>query len=173
MALEGEYLGMRIRIDDIDANNQTFYRFCGEGELRLQQCNACGLKRFPPTTACPWCAALECTWEQVEGRGTLYSYGEVHHAIMPVLREFSPYLLLLVELNEQRNRPNDYDGLRMNGNLVTADGAMAPPELIATVGIGTRLRLVFKQVGDSIALPFWTIDEDATQPDSVWRYPGE
>lgn len=173
MALEGEYLGMRARIDDIDCDNQSFYRFCGAGELRLQQCNACGLKRFPPTTACPWCAAPECSWEPVEGRGTLYSYGEVHHAIMPAFREFTPYLLLLVELNEQRGQPNHHDGLRMNGNLVTADATMAPAEKVRAVGIGTRLRVVFRQIGDSIALPQWTIDEEATQPETVWRYPRE
>ena len=173
VALEGEYLGLQVRINDLDHENQAFYRFCGQGELRFQKCTSCGLKRYPPTTACPWCSTIECTWERVDGRGTLYSYGEVQHAIMPVFREFTPYLLLLVELDEQRNRPNPYDGLRMNGNLVTPDGTMAPPELIGQVGIGTRLKVIFKPIGNSIALPLWTIDENAPQPEVPWRYPGE
>jgi hypothetical protein len=51
------------------------------------------------------------------------------------------------------------------------DGRFAPPEVIATVGIGTRVRMVFSQVTDGMALPQWTIDEAAEQPASVWRYP--
>ena len=80
MALEGEYLDMPVYVDDLDQENLEFYSFCGNGELRLQQCSSCGLKRYPPTTACPWCANPESSWEPVAGRGTLYSYGEVHHA---------------------------------------------------------------------------------------------
>ena len=57
MALEGEYLQMPVYIDDLDRENLEFFAHCGNHELRLQQCDACGLKRFPPTTACPFCAA--------------------------------------------------------------------------------------------------------------------
>ena len=37
------------------------------------------------------------------------------------------------------------------------------------VGIGTRVRMVFSPVTDGLALPQWTIDEDAEQP-VPWRY---
>jgi uncharacterized OB-fold protein len=173
LSSKGQYLGMQVRISELDHENQDFYGFCAKGELRFQKCSNCQLKRYPPTTACPWCSALNCSWEAVDGRGTLYSYGEIHHAITPAFREFSPYLLLLVELDEQRNMPNAHDGLRMYGNLVTADGTMASPQLVKSVGIGTRLRVLFKPIGDGIALPLWTIDDEAVQPDSPWRYPHE
>ena len=126
---------------------------------RVQQCASCGLKRVPPTTACPFCAHEASIWEPVSGRGTVYSYGEVHHAIQPVFRQFTPYLLLLVELDEQRNEPAEFDGLRLQANLATADGELAPPELVQSVGIGTRVRVMFKDIGDGIAMPLWTIDE--------------
>jgi uncharacterized OB-fold protein len=171
MALQGEYLGMQVYVDDLDQENLEFYSFCGQGELRLQQCTSCDLKRYPPTTACPWCANPDSTWEPVAGKGTLYSYGEVHHAIQPAFREHSPYLLLLVELDEQKDHPAPYDGLRFTGNLATADGALAPEELVGQVGIGSRLRVVFKSVGEGIALPLWCLDEEADQPDKPWRYP--
>ena len=173
MPLEGEYLDMPVRIDDLDHEHQAFFGYCGAGELRLQQCGACGLKRYPPTTACPWCAAPESTWEVVVGRGTLYSYGEVHHAIQPAFSHFAPYLLLLVELDEQRDKPAEFDGLRMTGNLATTTGELAPPELVGQVGIGSRLRVVFKRIGDGIALPLWCLDEHAEQPQNPWRYPEE
>ena len=106
----------------------------------------------------------------VAGKGTVYSYGEVHHAIQPVFREFAPYLLLLVELDEQRDIPSEYDGLRLQANLVDAEGNLANQALVRQVGIGTHLKVVFVDLGDGLALPQWTIDEEATQPETPWRY---
>lgn len=170
MTSKGEYLGMPVEISDLDEPNMSFYRFCALGELRLQQCNSCGLKRYPPTTACPFCAHPDSTWVPVEGRGTLYSYGEVHHAIQPAFRKHVPYLLLLVELDEQRNQPAEFDGLRLTGNLAAPDGSLASPEMVRQVGIGSRLRVVFQRIGDELAMPLWTLDQDAKQPVEPWRY---
>ena len=172
-ALEGEYLGMRVRIDDLDQENHAFFGHCGNHELRVQQCTHCQLKRFPPTTACPFCAQPDADWVQVSGRGTIYSYGEVHHAIQPVFRQFSPYALLLVELDEQRGEPNEFDGLRVQGNLATPDGELASEDLVRSVGIGTRVRVVFKDIGAGLAVPLWAVDDTAEQPDTPWRYPIE
>ncbi len=79
----GEYLGMQIHFDDLDRDNVEFFRHCGRHQLHLQRCSDCLLKRYPPTTACPYCGAPGVTWEPVAGHGTLYSYGEIHHAIQP------------------------------------------------------------------------------------------
>ncbi|HJL51590.1 MAG TPA: OB-fold domain-containing protein [Arenicellales bacterium] len=170
MVAVGEYLGMPVNFDGLDKENVTFFRHCGSGQLHLQCCDDCGLKRYPPTTACPFCASPAATWEPVEGLGTLYSYAEVHHAIQPAFKAFTPYLLLLVELDEQRNLPDEFDGLRLQGNLVTPTGDMASPVQVERVGIGMRLRVVYKDLGDGFALPQWMIDEDSAQPE-VWRYP--
>jgi hypothetical protein len=45
--------------------------------------------------------------------------------------------------------------------------------MVRRVGIGTRVRMVFSDVAPGLALPQWTIDERATQPANVWRYPQE
>ena len=55
---------------------------------------------------------------------------------------------------------------------MTPDGELAPPELVKSVGIGTRVHVVFKDVGEGFALPHWTIDESAEQPSAPWRYQG-
>ncbi len=170
MAQKGAYLGMPIRFDDVDRENVEFFRHCGTHQLHLQRCERCALKRYPPTTACPFCSHPVATWEPVSGIGTLYSYGEIHHAVQPAFRPFTPYLLLLVELDEQRNTPGEHDGLRLQGNLVTPDGNLAPSDVIARVGIGTRLRIVYADLGGGFALPQWAIDETAEQPEP-WRYP--
>jgi uncharacterized OB-fold protein len=175
MPLEGEYRGMQLAVSDLDVEDQEYFRFCGQGEFRLQRGRRSGLLRYPPTTACPWTRDREYDWVPVDPRGTVHSYTEVHHAIQPAFRPFTPYLVLLVELDTQRGEPTEHEALRVVGNLVTEDGQMAAPELVEQVGIGTRVKMVFVPAGGDdaeLAIPNWTIDPDADQPDEVWRYPG-
>lgn len=171
MALNGEYLGMAVAIDDLDKPNQEFYTHCGDGTLHLQSCVACDLMRYPTTTACPWCSASDYQWRPVSGKGAVHSYCEVHHAIQPVFRPFVPYSILLVELDEQAGAPNQHDGLRVTGNLVTASGDLAGEDLVRAVGIGSRVRAVFNDLGGGMALPQWQLDPDSIQPAAPWRYP--
>ena len=173
MPVTAEYLGMPLRINDNDVENLEYFRHCAEHNYHLQQCSQCGLLRYPPGTACPWCQNLEFRWAPVEGKGTVYSYGEVHHAIQPAFRERSPYLILLVELDTQRGQPSDDEGLRVIGNLATPDGELASAEAVRAVGIGSRMRMVFKDLTDGLAIPLWTVDEGAEQPQAPWRYPQE
>ena len=100
----------------------------------------------------------------------MYTYAEVHHAIQPAFQGHLPYLILIVELDTQKGVPTEHDGLRIAGNLVTPDADLAPPDLVAKVGIGTRVRMIFKDVAPGLAVPLWTIDETADQP-APWRYP--
>ena len=171
MALVGEHLGMPLLVDDLDIENLEYFRYCGAHDFRLQKCRSCGLLRYPPGTACPWCATADFEWVSVEGRGEVHSYGEVHQAIQPSFRAHVPYLILLVDLDTQKAQPSEFESLRVVANLVTADGGLAPPELVKTVGIGSRVRMVFVDVGDGFAIPQWTLDETATQPSNPWRYP--
>lgn len=173
MGVQGEYLGMNLSIDDLDRENREYFRYCAGHDFRLQACTACSLLRYPPTTACPWCSCPDVAWTPVEGRGTVYSYTEVQHAIQPAFRRHTPYLVLLVELDRQRGVPGADEALRVIGNLVLPDGELAPPEVVRTVGVGTRVRIVYKDVAPGLALPQWTIDESAAQPATVWRYPIE
>jgi len=170
MTYSNEYLGMPVKISELDNENREFYQYCAQHDLHLQRCDECDLLRYPATTACPFCSCLEATWAAVEGKGTLYSYGEVHHAIQPAFRKHTPYLLLLVELDTQKDQPQKFDGLRMTANLVAADGELASPDLVKKVGIGTRLKIVYKDVDENVSIPLFTIDEDADQPSEPWRY---
>ena len=170
--LTGEYLGMRVSVSDIDVENLEYFRHCGQHDYHLQECVDCGLVRYPPTTACPWCTQPESRWVPVEGKGVVYSYSEVHHAIMPQFRDHLPYHLLLVELDRQRGVPSEHEALRIWGNLTDASGELAAPDVVRSVGIGTRVRIVYKDMGEGFALPQWTVDESAEQP-TPWRYAQE
>ena len=117
--VNGDYLGMPLSIEDVDGENLAYFRSCAEGVFRLQRGRRSGLLRYPPTTACPWTRDREYDWVEVEGRGTVHSYGEVHHAIHPAFRAFTPYLVLLVDLDTQKGVPSEDEALRVIANLVT------------------------------------------------------
>jgi uncharacterized OB-fold protein len=171
--LQGTYLGMDLTVDDLDGENIEYFKHCAAHNFHLQQCVRCDLIRYPPTTGCPWCAAAEARWVPVEGKGALHSYGEVHHAIQPAFKQYTPYMILLVDLDTQKGKPSADEAIRVAGNLANPDGTLAGPEMVKRVGIGTRLRMVFTDVAPGLALPQWTIDESAPQPDKIWRYAQE
>ena len=95
--------------------NLDYFRHCAAHDFHLQACSQCGRLRYPPTTACPWCASLESTWRRVEGKGAVHSYSEVHHAIQPAFRDYAPYLILLVDLDTQKGEPTPDEALRVVG----------------------------------------------------------
>ena len=169
--LMGDYLGMKLDVAELDGENLEFFKHCAAHDFHLQACAKCGLLRYPPTTACPWCMTLESTWKKVEAKGTVHSYSEVHHAIQPAFKPFTPYLILLVDLDTQKGKPSEHEALRVVGNLTDASGKLAPPDVVKKVGIGSRVRMVFSDVAPGLSLPQWTLDETAKQPDKPWRYP--
>ena len=173
MALQGDYLGMALTVSELDIENTKYFKHCAAHDFHLQKCSACGTIRYPPGAACHNCASLESSWVPVEGKGTVFSYCEVHHGIQPAFKERVPYLILLVELDTQQGEPTAEQGLRVAGNLVTRDGELAPPDAVKAIGIGSRMKMVFADVSDGLSLPQWTLDEDAEQPATPWRYPQE
>lgn len=171
MTIEATYLGMPLELNERDRSNVEYFDRCARGDFHLQCCLACDLCRYPPSPSCPWCSHGEAHWKAVTGVGTVHSYMEVHHAVQPAFRAHTPFMILLVELDEQRDLPDAGDALRLIGNLVMPDGTLAPPSVAATVGIGSRVHMVFTRVAPHLALPQWTLDETASQPASPWRYP--
>ena len=173
MAIRADYLGMSLSIDDLDGENLEYVRHCAELQFHLQQCEDCNLLRYPPSTACPWCASLKSRWTRVEGKGEVHSYEEVHHGIQPAFQARVPYMVLLVDLDTQKGKPTEHEALRVVGNLTTEDGTLAPPDLVKRIGIGSRMRMVFSDVAPGLSLPQWTLDEVAAQTSRPWRYPRE
>ncbi len=122
MAIKADYLGMPLSLDDLDVENLAYFKHCAAHDFHLQQCEACNLLRYPPTTACPWCMSPKARWVPVEAKGAVHSYSEVHHAIQPAFKAHAPYLILLVDLDTQKGKPTEHEALRVVGNLVTPDG---------------------------------------------------
>jgi uncharacterized OB-fold protein len=159
------YRGMTLIVPDNDSEWIEYYAFARKHQLVVRRCTACGLLRYPPTHACPWCMDLGWAWQPVSGTGTIYSYEIVVHAIQPGFKEIAPYPIVLVELDEQRATPTPDESLRIIANLVKPDFS---PETEPNVAIGKRVRVMFQDLADHIALPQFTLTEE--KPDGrVWR----
>ncbi len=162
-----EYRGMNLVIPENDSEWREHFKLARSHRLMMRGCSACGLMRYPPSHGCPWCQSLEWQWKEVSGKGTIHSYEIVAHAIQPGFKDWTPYPVVLVELDEPPGRPTEDEGLRIIANLVTGDGR---PEAEAKVGIGARVRVVFHDIGDDFALPQFELSGEPPQG-RLWTFP--
>jgi len=162
------YRGMTLLVPDNDSEWAEYFARARAHTLVMRACTACGLMRYPPTHACPWCMDLGWRWQEVSGRGTIHSYEIVAHAIQPGFKELTPYPVVLVELDEQRGRPTPDEALRLIGNLVKDD---LSPEAEARVAIGARVKVVFQDLADHFALPQFTLSGEPPVG-RAWRLGG-
>jgi uncharacterized protein len=164
-----EYRGMNLVIPENDSEWREHFKLARQRhKLMLRKCATCGLLRYPPSHGCPWCPSQEWTWQEVSGGGHIYSYEVVHHAIQPGFKEWTPYAVVLVELDEQRGAPTPDEALRVIANLVTPEFR---PEPEANVAIGKRVRVVFQDLAPDFALPQFTLTDEPPEG-RVWRFPG-
>jgi hypothetical protein len=73
-----------------------------------------------------------------------------------------------VELDEQRGQPTPDEALRIIGNLVKPDGVTFEED--KQVAIGKRVRVVFQDLAEHMALVQFTLS-DEPPPGRVWRLP--
>jgi uncharacterized OB-fold protein len=125
----------------MNRDSQFFWDGTAVGELRIQQCNACGSLRFPPGPACPDCGVLDRGHVVSSGRGTVFSY--VVHRHPPVPGRELPIVIALIDVEE---------GVRMVGEVVDAVSDSGEDVEIA---IDMPLRVDYRRVDDDLTLPIW------------------
>jgi uncharacterized OB-fold protein len=162
-----EYRGQRISIPDNDSEYKGYFEAAREHRLVVKRCLDCGLLRGEPGPGCPWCTSLRWEWHTVTGKGTIYSYQIVAHTVLPGFREWAPFAIVLVELDEQRGQPTPDAGLRLIANLLDENLA---PEKEENVAIGKRVEVVFLDVDGGFTLPQFKLSNEPPQG-PVWRYP--
>jgi uncharacterized OB-fold protein len=124
-----------------------FWAGCARGELLVQTCASCGLRRMPPRPMCSRCRSIEVRWEKTSGRGRVWSFIVPHPPLLPAFAEYAPYNAIIVELEEDPL-------IRFAGNLVTGADADINSVDPATIEIGEPVRVVFHQI-DDVFLPRW------------------
>ena len=124
-------LSMRMVPDPIGPAAE-FYKFLADGELRLQQCSACGAFRHPPRLRCAACGSAAVTWTPASGRGRVFSWTVTHRAVDPAFE--APYAIVVCELEE---------GPRLVGNL---------RDDISVLELDLPLTVEFEPANDRVAL---------------------
>jgi uncharacterized OB-fold protein len=117
----------------VNQDTRFFWDGTALGELRIQDCPACGALRHPPGPACVQCGSLEPSYVVASGRGSVYSYVVHHHP--PVPGKKLPIVIALVELEE---------GVRMLGELVSGEPR-----------IGLPVEVSWSRVDSELTLPVW------------------
>lgn len=140
-----------LLVPETDEESAGFWEATARGVLAIQACDGCGALRHPPRPMCPHCHATERTWQEVSGRGTVWSYVAAHPPLLPAYADRAPYNVIIVALDEDPT-------VRLTGNLLTADdGAFSDPDSLADpagIEIGEPVRVTFEPRGD-LQLPQW------------------
>jgi uncharacterized OB-fold protein len=118
----------------VTEDSRPFWSAAGERRLVAQRCSGCGRLHHPPRPMCPACGSIEHDWQELAGRGTVYSYSILHHPRHPAFDY--PLVAVLVDLDE---------GIRLLSNLVEVD-----PE---AVRIGMRVEATFVPTADGATVP--------------------
>lgn len=99
------------RLDPMSTRNTDwFWEEAKQGRLSIQKCSGCGKLHHPPRPVCPVCHGIELVPSQLSGRGTVYSYMQVHYP--PPLGFDEPPIIALIDLEE--------GGVRLITNIVDA-----------------------------------------------------
>jgi len=122
-----------------DDLSKPFWEGVNEGKLLVQRCAACQRLQFPPDASCASCSSTALSFEQVSGRGAIYSFTEmVSGARHPYFQSISPYLVGLVQLDEQ-------EGLIFASNF--------PGSKYADLEIGAPVEVEFQEIADGAVIP--------------------
>ncbi len=81
-----------------DPDTEGFWEATAQGRLAISRCQSCRRFQHPPHERCRECGG-EVAFEDVSGRGTIYSFIVVRQALVP--GHEVPYVIVQVELEEQ------------------------------------------------------------------------
>jgi uncharacterized protein len=113
----------------VSADNREHFDGLEAGKLLLPRCERCGTVIWYPRHFCPACGALEVTWFEACGRGTVHSFTVIHRG-QGDYAEAAPYVLAYVELEE---------GPRVMTNL------LVDPSSLHTIVIGQPVEAVIEK----------------------------
>lgn len=93
---------------------EPYWQACNEERLSMQRCTECNSLRWHPSPRCGDCGSADYRWDTLTGRGKINTWTVVTHPVHPAAVEKVPYVVIVVELDDQ-------PGLLMVSNLVNCD----------------------------------------------------
>jgi uncharacterized protein len=126
--------GMPIPVPENDDLSKPYWEGLRQSKLMVQKCQGCGTYVWGPEWMCHQCRSFDLAWEEVAGKGRIYSWERVWHPVHPALKDHGPYIVVLVELPDAQN-------IRMIGNL------LGDPE--QHIPIGAAVEVAFEHHNDA------------------------
>lgn len=121
-----------------DELTRPYWEAAKQHQLVIQRCHNCGYFNHPPRTACDACQSQQLGFAPVSGKGSIYSFSVMHQQNIAGFEEQTPYLNIVVELDEQPR-------LFMVANL--------PGSERDKIKIGGRVEVYFEKIDEEISLP--------------------
>jgi uncharacterized OB-fold protein len=121
-----------------DHDSAPYWQALHDGRLLVQRCQDCDEFQLYPRDRCLSCRG-PVSWQEASGRGTVYSYTVIRQNYARPFRDWIPYVVALVELEE---------GPRVMTNLVDCD-----PN---AVQVGMPVEARFEVVSDDAGIALFT-----------------
>ncbi|MEE9284362.1 MAG: Zn-ribbon domain-containing OB-fold protein [Dehalococcoidia bacterium] len=119
-----------------NTESAPFWDACKEHRLQVQRCKRCSQFYFYPRSHCPFCHQGDVEWVQCSGKGRVHTFTVVRQNMAPGFREEVPYVVAIVELEE--------DGVQLMANIVECDSG--------DVSIGMPVQVAFDDVTEEVTL---------------------
>lgn len=129
----------RRPLPEVTELTAPFWQAAREGRLVMQRCRACREYVWCPRPACMECGGRELDWQEISGRGAVYSFTVIRQLAGRGARAFEkdiPYVIAWVDLEE---------GPRFFTNIVQCP--------VDRVEIGMAVEVVFDPASSEISLP--------------------
>jgi uncharacterized OB-fold protein len=120
------------------ADNATvpFWKAAAEHRFVVETCSDCAQMRLPAAPVCSGCRSESSEWEQISGKGELYTYTIVHRPIAADMKV--PFIVAVVDLEGA-------DGVRFITNLVETE--------VEELEIGMPLEVAWEDMGPKLTIP--------------------
>lgn len=125
-----------------DKLSQAFWEGAKKNELVIQRCQACRHWQHEPEPICAACLSFDLGYESVSGDGVVDTFCIPVQAFHPSFEDKLPYVLAVVELDEQ-------PGLKVVSNIVDIQ-----PDLVR---VGDRVQVTFRPLAEGFVLPVFRI----------------
>jgi uncharacterized OB-fold protein len=122
-----------------DHDSAPYWQALLDGKLLVQKCTECGDYQLYPRDRCLACRG-PVTFVEASGRGTIYSFTVIRQNYARPFRDWIPYVVALVELEE---------GPRLMTNVIDCD-----PE---AVQVGAAVEATFEVVSDDAGIALFTL----------------
>jgi uncharacterized OB-fold protein len=125
---------------------QGFWDAVGRGALAVQRCAECRRFQHPPRATCRECGSTEVAFEDVSGRGRVWSWTTTRHGLASSFDGVLPYVCAIVELEEQ-------EGLFLVTDFIGRE------EMIPSLRLGARAHVEMIASG-GLTLPQFVVSAD-------------